>query len=143
MGDATASVAYRLFCVRSYLKMPSGKPHSAEVKAAVMSALLTGQSVAEVAAAYEIPAATIKTWRRKLRSENILDEPQKKDELGGLLIDYLRENLTTLAAQSRHARDADWLKKQSASELAVLHGVIADKTVRLLAALEPVDGSNS
>lgn len=119
--------------------MASGKPHKAEVKAAVMAALLTGQSVAEVAAEYAIPEGTVKTWRRQLRAENILDQPEKKDEIGELLIDYLRENLITLAAQSIHARDPDWLKKQPASELAVLHGVIADKTVRLLAALEPVD----
>lgn len=119
--------------------MASGKAHPPEVKASVMAALLAGQSVTEVAAEYAIPEGTVKTWRRQLRAENILDQPEKKDELGGLLIEYLRENLTTLAAQSRHARNPEWLQKQPASELAVLHGVIADKTVRLLAALEPVE----
>ncbi len=32
-------------------------------------------------------------------------------------------------------RDEDWLYKQDASELTVLHGVVSDKTIRLLEAL--------
>lgn len=123
--------------------MSSGKPHAPEVKAAVMAALLAGQSVTDVAKEYEIPTNTVKDWKRQVRSENILDGPEKRDALGELLIEYVRENLITLTAQSRHARNTAWLERQPASELAVLHGVIADKTVRILAALEPVNQSEA
>ena len=36
--------------------------------------------------------------------------------------------------------DPEWLKKQSAGELAVLHGVAVDKGIRLLEALEAGGG---
>lgn len=41
----------------------------------------------------------------------------------------------TLREQVKVFRDPNWLKQQSASEAAVLHGVIADKQIRLLEAL--------
>lgn len=110
-------------------------------KSAVMAALLAGQSISQVAAEYKMPEATIKTWKRRKvcgfskASEISEIETPKKQEIGDLLISYLRTNLTTLQKQSEVFQDADWLKKQSASELAVLHGVIADKTIRLLEAL--------
>jgi len=56
-------------------------------------------------------------------------------ELGELIVGYLRENLATLASQARDFRDTEWLKKQPASEAAVLHGVLTDKAIRLLEAL--------
>ncbi len=62
---------------------------------------------------------------------------RKKEAIGELLVKYLETNLRTLAAQSAVFADEEWLKKQSASEVAVLHGVIIDKTVRLLEALGP------
>ncbi len=121
--------------------MASGREHPAQVKAAVMAALMQGQSVHAIAEEYDLPRTTVISWKKAIQSENIIDGPQKRDELGELIITYVRENLETLAAQSRHARNSDWLTKQPASELAVLHGVIADKTLRILAALEPDDAS--
>ena len=117
--------------------MARGKPHDPQLKAAVMAALLTGQSIDKVAEEFALPTATVRAWRNKLKAENIVSEPQKRDEFGELILGYLRENITTLTAQSIFARDTDWLRAQPASEVAVLHGVLADKTFRLLAALEP------
>jgi transposase-like protein len=109
-----------------------------ETKSSVMAALLTGQSVSKVASDYNIPAGTVKSWKsRQMNGCNPIGEvaTEKKLEIGDLLIDYLRTNLTTLKKQSEVFQDEKWLKEQSASELAVLHGVIADKTIRLLEAL--------
>ena len=120
--------------------MARGKAHSAETKAAVMAALLSGQSADAVAARYTLPVATVKRWKLDLKAKaDQLVEPQKKAEVGDLLFDYLRETLTTLAVQVRQFRDPDWLRKQPASEAAVLHGVLTDKAIRLLAALESPD----
>jgi transposase-like protein len=108
-----------------------GSEHPEQVKAAVMAALLAGQSLAEVSREYKVPKSTVCRWKK----EGVpLDGPQKKD-VGILLLDYLETNLETLRTQAEVFRDRDWLLKQSASEVAVLHGVMTDKAVRLLEAL--------
>lgn len=108
--------------------------YSEETKAAAMSALLAGQSVSEVAKKYEIPVGTVKGWRSKAGA----DQPVptlKKTKIGELLVEYLETNLATLRVQSEKFGDPSWIEKQPASEMAVLHGVMADKTVRILEAL--------
>jgi transposase-like protein len=101
-----------------------------------MAALLAGQGVGAVAAEYRLPTSTVSRWRAEARREAGLS-----DDVGELLLGYLRENLCTLQAQAVAFRDAAWLKAQPAGELAVLHGVMTDKAVRLLEAMAagPVD----
>lgn len=118
------------------------RTYSEETKAAAMAALLEGQSVSAVAKAYEIPKGTVSNWKRAAAEGVRRDRTQKKaDEaparIGELLFEYLTTNLQTLKLQSEVFADAEWLKNQSASEAAVLHGVLTDKTVRLLEALGP------
>ena len=57
-------------------------------------------------------------------------------------MEYLKGSLHTLQEQARFFADAEWLRKQDAADVAVLHGVLTDKVVRLLEALEgsPVNG---
>ena len=119
-----------------------GKPHDPEIKAAVMAALLAGQGVSEIAKEFGLDEATVRNWKRKLPEFNEVNGKNAVD-FDQLLCDYLQENLITLAAQSRFFRDFDWLKKQSASDLAVLHGVAADKAIRILAAFERGNTSDS
>lgn len=113
-----------------------------ETKAAVMSALLEGQSVSAVAKQYKIPKGTVSGWKQKAfaRADIRSSDPvatQKREEIGDLLLDYLRTMLGTLKIQAEHFGDRDWLRKQGANELAVLHGVSTDKAIRLLEALAP------
>ncbi len=105
--------------------------YSEETKAAVMAALLSGQSVGQVAREYHIPKGTVSGWK-KVAIPN--DATQKKD-IGVLLLAYLETNLETLRAQAEHFRDFKWLTKQNAADLAVLHGVMTDKAIRLLEAM--------
>lgn len=110
-----------------------------ETKAAVLAALLEGQASSKIAADYKLPEGTVRSWRSRMqRDASPLTDvaTEKRDEIGRLLIEYLHANLITLNAQSVVFRDPDWLRKQSASDAAVLHGVMVDKTVRLLEALE-------
>ena len=118
------------------------REYSDETKAQVMAALLAGQSVNEVAARYRIPTGTVKSWRRNSREFRPVD-PQKGAEIGDLLLDYLRENLKTLRVQVEHFRDTKWLSSQDASELAVLHGVVTDKAIRLLETLDSGSGDSN
>ena len=108
------------------------KVHSAETKAAAMAALLAGQGVSEVARQYDhLPSSTVSRWRADARREAGLS-----DNVGELLLGYLTANLETLQSQAVFFRDSEWLRDQPAGELAVLHGVMTDKAVRLLEALE-------
>lgn len=114
-----------------------GQPHSEELRAQVMAALLAGQSVGEVAKAYQLHKSVVSRWKGELPAGELQQVATKKaDEFGDLLSGYLREVLTTLSVQAEFARDKAWLAKQPASEVAVLHGVLTDKAIRLLEASE-------
>ncbi|MDP9485746.1 MAG: hypothetical protein M3Q49_08195 [Actinomycetota bacterium] len=108
--------------------------YSPETKAAAMAALLTGQSIGSVAKEYEIPRSTVGNWSSQVRREGTVPDT-KKEEIGDLLASYLEENLRSLRSQAEVFGKARWLEKQSASELAVLHGVQTDKAIRLLEAM--------
>jgi len=107
------------------------KVYDPEQKAAVMAALLAGQGVAEVARQYRLPKSTVSRWRQEARAA-----AGRSEDIGEILLEYLRENLVTLRAQAIHFRDPDWLRQWPAEQLAVLHGVMTDKAVRLLEAME-------
>ena len=62
--------------------------------------------------------------------------PRCRGRIGDLLLGYLGDLIGMLRKQLVVFGDTEWLKKQSAGEMAVLHGVCVDKTVRLLEALE-------
>lgn len=115
-----------------------GQHYEPEVKAQVMAALLAGQSVSSAAKEYDIPKGTLSNWRRKAtdKQNGVLGKRTQKDnKVGELLLRYLETNLTTLDKQAEFFGDEAWLKKQTASDAAVLHGVMTDKSVRLLEAM--------
>lgn len=107
--------------------------YSDETKAAVMAALLAGQSINSVAREYKIPKGTVSAWKNRGVAKKATQK--KIDDIGELLIKYLRTNLRTLDKQAEFFGDEAWLKRQTASDVAVLHGVMTDKSVRLLEAM--------
>ena len=104
-----------------------------ETRAAVMAALLTGQSVSSIAREYDIPKGTVSNWKRN--TGGTIKRTQKTEHIGELLIRYLQSNLEALSSQAEQFKDHEWLRKQTASDAAVLHGVMTDKAIRLLEAL--------
>ena len=110
------------------------RTYSDETKAAVLAALMQGQSINSVAREYDIPKGTISNWKNNPPS---VDTDTKRD-IGELLLDYLRANLKALTAQAELFQDPVWLKRNSASDVAVLHGVMTDKAVRLIEAMSSV-----
>lgn len=116
--------------------MSGATEYPAEVQAAVMAALLAGQSVTSIAAEYKIPRGTVSGWKRKaglMRPREM--DAQLRVQIGDALLEYVVEALRTLSAQQIFFRDETWLHQQSASEIGVLHGISADKVIRLLEAL--------
>lgn len=121
--------------------MARGKAYSDETRAAVMAALLAGQRVSEVANEFEIPPSTVRSWRASLDAgakEEVRQRfaAKKQMDLAELIGEYLVEILQTLTAQVRFARSTEYLERLPGSELAVLHGVLADKAFRILSAIE-------
>lgn len=111
--------------------------YSDQVKAQALAALLAGQAPAQVAATFGIPIGTLKSWKSRQRNgESVaVVATEKRERIGELLLEYLVTTLETLKAQHQVFADVAWLKQQSASEAAVLHGVLIDKAVRLLEGL--------
>lgn len=105
----------------------SRREYTEETKGAVMAALLTGQSVSSVARQYQIPKGTVNGWKRQAGAV-----ATQKEGIGDALLGYVADAIATLRAQLRVCADENWLRRQPASEIAVLHGVLADKTIRLL-----------
>lgn len=103
-------------------------------RAAVMAALLEGQSVSSVAREYQIPKGTVSNWRRSVE-RGVRSDCTQKGDMGDLLLELLRSNVESLIAISRATQDPEWIKKQDAAELGTFFGIKHDKAVRMVEAL--------
>lgn len=114
--------------------MTERREYDEATKAAVMAALMDGQSVSSVAKEYKIPKGTVKYWRAQMNPTPLVD-PQKRDRIGELIIAGLEAKLVAIKAMADVFADKDWIRLQPASEVAVLFGVVSDKAFRVLEAL--------
>lgn len=120
--------------------MAQGKPIPDATRAAIMAALLTGQSVGEASRGLDIAKSTVSRIKARMTPLDLqAAQDARGNELETLVLEYVRTNLETLTAQSRVAGMPEYIQAQPASELAVLHGMIAEKTFRILSALRPAD----
>ena len=120
------------------------KGYDPEVKAAVLAALLAGQSVNAVAKEYKIPKGTVSSWAK--REGELLDgvrrdaanqaEGGEGSEVGGLLLDYLGANLRSLKNQVEVMGEKEYLRTQPIESVALAHGIQVDKAVRLIEAAD-------
>jgi transposase-like protein len=119
-----------------------GRKHPDDLRAQVMASLLAGQGVSEVAAQYELDISVVSRWKSAIPSEQLQVVASKKsEEIEGLLFKYLTQTLKTLTIQSEVASEREYILKQPAGEFAVLHGVMADKSIRLLEAIHRANES--
>lgn len=108
--------------------------YSDELRAAALAdVVIIGQGA--TCAKYGIPRSTLGLWQQTYVTRQ--DLVLKKDRIGELAITYLEANLQALTAQAHVASQPDYIERQSAGELAILHGVLADKSLRLLEAIRP------
>lgn len=129
--------------------------HDIPTRAAVLAMLATGHSIRKTAKECGVGVATVSRWRDEnppptptAPAEMAVVVPsagtvfhesgtqKRRREIGEQLYDYMQTSVETLTAQLRLFGDRDWLQKQPAGELGTLHGIVADKTVRLLAAYQ-------
>lgn len=120
-----------------------------ELIARVVAAVMAGASVNAVAREYRIPKGTVSAWVKRRGGEQMLTErrdavataaTQKRERIGDLIIDNLEAQLEATKSIAQVVSDGEWVKKQPASELAILFGVISDKAFRILEALPDDDG---
>lgn len=123
--------------------------YNPDLIAKVVAAVLEGQSMSAVAREYRIPKGTVSSWvKRNVDLAPVsrvadgggreLRDPKKenrREQIGDLIIDNLEAQLNATKMMATAIQDEDWIRKQPASEIAVLFGVISDKTFRILEAL--------
>lgn len=109
------------------------KPHGPEVRAVVISALMAGQGVSEVAASFNISKATVSRLKKEIDSTTLEHiETVKKEKLIDLVESHLIASLRAAIQLAEQANDVNWRSKQPASEIAVFYGVLSDKSIRLI-----------
>lgn len=120
------------------------REYSEEIKAAVLAALMEGQSVNGVSKKYNIPKGTVSAWQK--RNQDVL-EPVREDaarqlngegattELGGLFATYLTTSLTALIAIANLLSDRSYLQDKGIEGVAMAYGVMTDKVVRVTEAM--------
>jgi hypothetical protein len=123
-----------------------GREYDDATKAAVMAALLEGQSVRYVANQYQVPHGTVAHWAKTKEtwidpavspvSHEVQPESYKKGrEIGALIVSLLETELEALKKIANAVTDPDWLLRQNAADVAVLAGVMQDKAFRKIEAL--------
>lgn len=97
-----------------------------QTKAAAMAALLTGEPLRTVAGRYDVPLSTLQYWAKQARTLALEGDAGR---LGDSLVAYLVEALEAATAAFVVTGDAEWLRKQRAAEVAVLHGTLVDRVM--------------
>lgn len=93
-----------------------------------------GVPVKALARKYKMPEATVRYWRDTAGAQPVL-APQKREDLGALVYEYLVTGLEALNAQARAMGDPEWFKGQGETAH-LLHGVLADKLVLIFGGVE-------
>jgi transposase-like protein len=116
--------------------MPKGRPHSAKVKGAAIASLLTGDTVSEVATKHGLDKSVVSRWKARIPKGELQRVATKKGEqIDCKIFECAKSNLESLTAQAKTTGDPEWIRQQSAKDLALLHGVMFDKSLRILDAV--------
>jgi transposase-like protein len=109
---------------------------SPEIKAAVMAALLAGQSVCSVAKEYNLPKGTVSSWRQRMQRPCGVDGvATSHEEISALLLALVQAQLRgAILRETTVMVDVVYLKGQNVADVAALHGGAEDRTVRMLEA---------
>lgn len=119
--------------------------YTAEQKTLLIAAWQSGASENELTRDFNIPKTTLRGWVKKLTRTAVAPKP-KANEPDWETIDDIAEDWTRAQGMAtlailRKAQDDSWLDRQSAHDLGVFYGIIADKQLRLLAAFKPRDNT--
>jgi hypothetical protein len=107
--------------------------HAPQVKRAALGRLLAGESPKTVARTLGLPYSTVKRWQG---AGFAAAGGSALDRLGERLADDLGETLVSGRVLLAELRDPARLAQLDAREIAMLHGGLFDRAVRLLAGVK-------
>ena len=117
--------------------MTKGKRVPDEVRAQVLAALLEGQAVTKVADTYKIDKATVSRLKKTIPADKLQEVATKKGEhIAELISANLENSFHAIGNILNQTKNAEWLTRQNASDLATLLGVTSDKVFRVLEAIQ-------
>lgn len=114
------------------IRRPDGERPSEHIKAAALAALLLGMKPSQVAKQYGISTTTAAKWERDF---DITNPIERQGRLGEMFLTFMEQELISLTAMSIATSDEDWVKDQTAAELAVFWSARKDLLFRLMEAL--------
>lgn len=119
-------------------RKPVKRPHRGDAqKAAVIALLLEGCTPTEIQKRLKVPESTARNYRRELTADQLTKLNEKRaGRLDDMIFEHLDANFTAMRAIAQHVQSPRYIQRQDADALAVLFGVINDKSVRILDALE-------
>jgi len=113
-------------------------------RSAVLGALLEGQSVSQVARTYNVSRRAVQLWRDAAGHRRSHVSQEKQSDIDELVAGVLEANLHAVQVLAeRIATEEEWFRKQPASDIAVLSGVLTDKAVRILEAVPSASSSDA
>jgi hypothetical protein len=107
------------------------------VRYSALCMIIAGNSPNMIAEALGVSYQTIYSWKKNLRGELEKLSEENRTQIQLSLFTTILKSQAALQAQLDVFTDKEWLRKQPAQELATLHGVVHDKSIRLLEAFAP------
>lgn len=118
------------------------KQHALTVKEQCVKAVLEqGRTSLDVSSEYGVPSRSIRRWVQETGQSLAKIGQEKMEECAELALEYLSKNLQTLNSQAVMLGDVKWLCAKNTdperiNAIAVSHGILADKSFRLLEAAQ-------
>jgi len=105
--------------------MPRGVPHSPELRAQVVAAVLAGTTIAQAAREFGVSKSLVSQWSqsgvRTVRTE------KKEVSDSGLIMSYFRTAIRAMIVQAEVFADDGYCRSQDADKLALAHGILGTK----------------
>lgn len=112
-------------------RIPSGGTRDEQIKAAVLASILLGQPVAAIAVQYNLPYQTVYNWKEAF---DLTSPVNRRDRLSENLMIFIEQEIKNMVAISIATSDTDWIRDQTASELADYISVKHNSLMRVLEA---------
>jgi len=116
-------------------------PHSAELRAQVVAAILAGASIADAAVRFNLDKSIVSRWASADATVATTRElaSRSPEALEAMILDLVAEHITTLRAQLQAAASTAYVQGQTAGDLAALLGAERDTLIRLLSGFRPLE----
>jgi acyl CoA:acetate/3-ketoacid CoA transferase alpha subunit len=125
--------------------MAQGKAHDESLVRQIMAELITGAAISALARKYQLSKSVVSGIKARITPEQIercrtrnerdlVRNEETPNGFDGLLVESLRDHLRMQKAITEIASEPEYLRRQTASDLAKLLEVSQDHTIRLLEA---------